>query len=865
MEAPPRFKEGVDPANPELGARRRSIPPNEAAYRAVAESASEAIVTAGADGRIVYVNPSAERLFGYPAAELSGEPLAALMPERSRDAHARGLKRFLDTGERRLIGTTIEVMALRRDGDEVPVELSLTDWRSDDDELFFTGIMRDLTERRREEERRKAQDEALREAEERFRGAFEQASIGMALVSPEGRWLRVNHALCEIVGYSEDELLTLTFQDITHRDDLEADLTYVRQMLAGEIRTYSMEKRYIHRDGHIVWINLSVSLVHDASGAPLYFVSQIEDITERKRVETSLREAEERFRSAFEDAPIGMAVTSLDGRFERVNRALCEITGYPYAELESMNRRAIIHPDDLDVQEEVVQSMLAGEFRTHSAERRFMHAGGEAIPVELSLSLVRDGEGEPVHFLSQVRDISERKRFEGQLQYLADHDALTGLFNRRRFESELSREVNTASRYGRQGALLVLDLDNFKYVNDSLGHAAGDELITIAGQILRRRLRTTDILGRLGGDEFGVILPAAEEHQARQVAESLLEEIRRDTQAASASGTRRVTASMGVALFGDRPDAVTAETLLAEGDIAMYDAKDAGRDRVEVYDAAAVRHPRMRAGLAWEERMRSALENDGFVLYGQPIMPLDGHPEHRYELLLRMLSDDGDVIPPSTFLYVAERSDLAQQIDRWTVAEAIERLAEQQSAGRDVHFEVNLSATSIGDPAMADFIGSAVSGAEVDPSLLTFEVTETAAIVNLGQAKGFADRLRDIGCRFALDDFGAGFASFYYLKHLAFDFLKIDGEFIVGLPSSRVNQLVVRSVVDIARGLGKRTIAEFVGDDATVALLREYGVDYAQGFHIGRPRNLTEIDFGRPPPAASVRKPDPRAALARAK
>ena len=389
----------------------------------------------------------------------------------------------------------------------------------------------------------------------------------------------------------------------------------------------------------------------------------------------------------------------------------------------------------------------------------------------------------------------------------------------------------------------MLDLDNFKYVNDSFGHAAGDELIDIVAQILRRRLRESDILGRLGGDEFGVILPHADRRRAMAVAESLLNEVRQDRPASRVSGTARVTASMGVAFFGGSESEPSAQELLSEADIAMYDAKEAGRDRVAEYDVATERHDRMRQRLAWVQRIEAAIETDGFVLHAQPIVPLAGLDDRRHELLLRMVGDDGELVPPGTFFYVAERSDLAPRIDRWVVRRAVELLAEQHRLGHDVSFEVNLSGKSINDERMGDFIAATIAGSGVNASKLTFEVTETAAIVNVARAKAFAQRLREIGCSFALDDFGAGFASFYYLKHLSFDFLKIDGEFIQDLTSSRANQLVVQSVVDIARGLGKKTIAEFVGDQATVDLLSDYGVDYVQGFFVGRPTPLAEIDF----------------------
>jgi diguanylate cyclase (GGDEF)-like protein/PAS domain S-box-containing protein len=565
----------------------------------------------------------------------------------------------------------------------------------------------------------------------------------------------------------------------------------------------------------------------------------------------ALREAEERFRTAFEEAPVGMALASLDGRLLQVNRAMCEITGHSREQLEATTFGSITHPDDAAHDRGEMQRLVAGESSNYRAERRYLHAAGHPVPVDLSVAVIRDAGGAPTHFLAQVHDITERKRFEGQLQYLVDHDALTGMFNRRRFEQELSRELARSERYQAGGALLAIDLDHFKYVNDTLGHSVGDELITRTGSLFRARLRATDIIARLGGDEFAVILPGADRKEAELVADKLLGVLRSAGPLESGADTpKRVTASIGVALFGSSRS--TSEELLVEADIAMYEAKESGRDRFEVYDFEQNRQGRMQARLTWVDRIREALEQDRFVLHAQPILSLNGDQVPRHELLIRMIGEGDDLIPPGTFLYIGERFDLIQEIDGWVLRRAIALLARAKHAGSPLHLEVNLSAKSVTDPTLAGFVAEQLDAAGIDGHGLCVEVTETAAIVNVDRAKEFAHTLGELGCEFALDDFGAGFASFYYLKHMAFDYVKIDGEFIRHLPSSRVNQLVVKSVVDIARGLAKRTIAEFVGDEETLALLRRYGVDYAQGFHIAKPQSLEQLDLTEPvlaPPA----------------
>jgi diguanylate cyclase (GGDEF)-like protein len=420
---------------------------------------------------------------------------------------------------------------------------------------------------------------------------------------------------------------------------------------------------------------------------------------------------------------------------------------------------------------------------------------------------------------------SEVRRLQTLLRRLADRDPLTGLLSRRAFERGLDREVGAGDT---TGALIVLDLDHFKHVNDRLGHSVGDRLISAVALTLQRRLRRTDLLARLGGDEFGVLLPGADRTAAERVAAELLERVRME---AVAPG-RNVTASAGIATFGAQ-DPAPADEVLVNADIALYEAKEAGRDQTAVFEPE--QSVGIRATLDWAERIQVALQTDSFELHLQPILDLGTGAVRQHEVLLRMRSDDGDLILPGAFLEVAERFDLIQEIDRWVATRAIRLLGEMARAGQEVTFEVNVSGRSIGDEELLLTIERELAAADVPPSRLVLEITETAAVANIAQARAFAARLEAVGCRFALDDFGAGFGSFYYLKHLPFDFLKIDGEFIREACSTPTDRLIIAAVVQIAAGLGKHTIAEFVADEPTLELVGSFGVDFAQGFHVGKP------------------------------
>jgi diguanylate cyclase (GGDEF)-like protein/PAS domain S-box-containing protein len=562
---------------------------------------------------------------------------------------------------------------------------------------------------------------------------------------------------------------------------------------------------------------------------------RIED--EHAQAERALHEHQARFQSAFGHAPIGMALVDMGGRWLEVNDSLCRTTGYSRDQLLATTLSAITHPEDVDLDGRQMRDLLAGEITSYQVEKRYRHAWDHHFWVLVTTSLVRDEQKRPLYVISQVQDITERKELARRLEYLIDHDFLTGLLNGRRFEEEVTQEIQRAARYGPGGAVLMIDLDNFKDVNDAFGHLAGDDLLKSVAGALRHRIRQSDILARVGGDEFAVLLPQADAEQAQVVADLIVTALHRHI-AMLGGRSIHTTVSVGVALI----DGLDSGSVMANADRAMYEAKAAGRDRFSMYRPApgGAERPSMR--LAGAERIRRALEEDQLLLHCQPILDLKANQVCQYELLLRLPDDlGGEPLLPGAFLYVAERSGLIHAIDCWVAGKAIALIAEHQRAGRRLVLHVNLSGKSIGDPKVAALIETTLDEADIDPTCLVFELTETAAVANIEEAKAFTHRLRARGCRFALDDFGAGFGSFFYLKAIPFDYLKIDGEFIRGITTNSMDRLVVEAIVGIAKGTGKKTIAEFVGDEDTARLLAESGVDYAQGYHVGRPRPLAEV------------------------
>jgi diguanylate cyclase (GGDEF)-like protein len=429
------------------------------------------------------------------------------------------------------------------------------------------------------------------------------------------------------------------------------------------------------------------------------------------------------------------------------------------------------------------------------------------------------------------------EKTEAELRYLADHDSLTGLLNRRSFRAKLDRYVSFTARYGGQGAVMIIDIDGLKEVNDRLGHQPGDTLIRRVADVLRERVRTTDMVARLSGDEFAVLMPQTDTAGALQLGEDLRAEVAEGFSAGSELGT--ATISVGITMYG-RERGMGAEAVLVAADQAMYQAKAEGRNRIALFDGPGDRRRAEGRGQTTSARIRDALTQDRLSLATQPIHSLTSGGIERYELLLRMTGDDGRLLPAASFIESAERSGMVQELDRWVVGRALELMAERERAGEPVSLHVNLSGASMTDISVLEFIERRLDEGDADPARCTFEITQSARVEDYETAAGFADRLTEFGCEVAIDDYGAGFGPFNYLKHIPFDVIKIDGTFIRDMQRNDADQLTVKAIVQIARGLGKRTIAAFVEDEDTVKLLRDYGVDMAQGYHLGHPVDAVE-------------------------
>jgi diguanylate cyclase (GGDEF)-like protein/PAS domain S-box-containing protein len=538
-----------------------------------------------------------------------------------------------------------------------------------------------------------------------------------------------------------------------------------------------------------------------------------------------------------ENLPDAIILIDELGSVAYANVAAEHLFGCSVGELAGRSFPALLTEPYSDDYAQIIRRFAAGEHLAVIGDRIEVvgrHQDGSGVAIELTLSEVQVGR---VRALAAVaHDIRERKRAEARLRRMADQDPLTGLANRVSFEHALTRHVDYAARYGTGGSVIVLGIDWFTYVNGALGSVAGDELLAQVSDVINSRLRKTDVLGRVGGDVFALLVHAADRTKALALAQELLGMVQRHAFVVQGEGIR-ITMSAGVTSLDDRP--VVGAELLAEAEAAMHDAKEAGRDRVLAYDPKGRDEADDRR--AWSERVRQATERGLFVLTSQPILDLHSGDVTQHELLLRMRDDGGGLVEPGSFLATAERFGLIGRIDRWVTQQAVRLIEAHKREGRKLTLEVNLSGKTMGDERFPDEVRKELTASGIDPASLIFEVTETAAVADIEQARHFADRLAEVGCRFALDDFGAGYASFYYLKHLPISYLKIDGEFVRNLPQDPKDQLIVRALVSVCEGLEIKTVAEFVGDEETVDLVGELGVDFAQGYYIGRPEPISAL------------------------
>ncbi len=780
------------------------------------------IISTDTEGTIRLFSSGAESLLGYTADDVVGHHDPGLFhdPDEVSVVAAElgvepGFAVFTELAHRQE-GSRVWTY-IRVDGGRLFVRLAVTELVGPDGTVTgYLGVAIDATASVEAEQ-------ALTASEARWRVLLDHLpDLTVVMVDQDLTIAAVSGAGAVTQGLRDSAGLNLS--EVSTPENMVVLSDLVTRAIAGEDVSAELE-RSTTGDEH----ELRVTPLPQEDGRPRALIVA-RNISQDRSRERAIILARDRAERLFTDAPHGVAVLTGTGHIVQVNAALTTMTGRSAAELIGTTLGSLSFPGDHHI-----PGHLADAFE-HRGDRvevewTMVSAHGDAVHVVVSSRVLPGLDGADDIVLANIVDVSERRRFERRLAHLADHDALTGLVNRRRFHDELQRHLERCERYGPVGAVLLLDLDHFKEVNDTLGHQAGDELIVSAATLLRNGVRSTDVVARLGGDEFAILLTEGDLASASRVAASIVQRIDAYTRTLDRP-RRRVTASIGVVTMKAARE--HGEDVLALADMTMYDAKDAGRNRFAVLDETTGSRPRTGARLQWRTRIERALENDSFALHLQPIVDLGTNRIGSAEVLLR-LDDSDELVPPSRFLPIAERSGLARHIDAWVVENSIAMLARIQRIQPGFTLEVNLSGHSIGDPAIEHAIVDSLATHRVHPSSVVLEITETAAVADVDLAREFAQRMTAMGCKFALDDFGAGFGSFYYLKHLLFDYVKIDGEFVSNCHRSEVDRSILRSVVGIAHDLGKKAIAEFVADPEVLDIVRAEGVDLAQGYLIGRP------------------------------
>ena len=797
----------------------RDLMNSEDRYRAIVDFSNDAIISKSLDGIIHHWNKAAEKLFGYTAEEALGQHISMLFPADGVSEECMLIRQVLQAGS----VSQYETVRLHKDGHRLDVAITLSAIRDLNGRVTgISKIARDIGERKR-------LDVELTRSLTRHQMLYHIAPAMMHTIDAEARLITVSDTWLARLGYCREEVIGRHAWDFLTPQSSDYARTSVIPKLFSTGRCEDVHYQYLRKDGGVIDVLLSATLERDADGNAWHSLAILQDITDKMRFERELAEQNERLRVTLQSIGDGVITTDVDGKIYYLNPVAERLTGW--ANGDAIGRH-------------LSQLFKLANGRNHNqaadiAEARegtvLIARDGSLYDIEETVSPLLNDKSESIGMVLVFRDVTRQRQMTSEMSYRAAHDPLTGLFNRTEFDSRLQRALQSAKAHDGDHAVLFIDLDQFKVVNDACGHGVGDQLLKQVTSMLQTCVRGSDIVARLGGDEFGVILQRCGVDDALRIGQQICDQID-EFRFVHDEQRFRIGASIGLV----QVDAnwVSSSAILQAADSACYTAKESGRNRVQMWLETDVSLQHRQDETHWAARLEQALDEDHFELFAQRLTPLSTPSAKLYcEVLLRLRDTDGAIIPPGAFLPAAERFHMASRVDRWVLRKVCASMATADLSHVDT-ISVNLSGQSIGDRAFHRFVVEHLDRNPIDTSKLCFEITETTAITNLHEATDFIAAMHARGIRFALDDFGSGAASFGYLKSLAVDVLKIDGQFIRDLASDAVDQATVRCIREIASAVGKSTVAEFVETAETAQMLREMGIDYAQGYLYHRPEPL---------------------------
>ncbi len=661
---------------------------------------------------------------------------------------------------------------------------------------------------------------------------FERSVVGMALVDLEGHWLEVNDALCRMVGYAREELLTLRFQDITHPDDLAEDLALVASLLRGEIDNYFLEKRYIRKDRTLVWIRLSVTLAREASGEPRHFVSVIENIDHQKRAEQALAASEARFRTAFDHMPDVVVIYDRQLRIQYINPATVKTTGMP-PEAFLGKREDEIFPKEL---------IAPWQPAMHAA---LEHGVVQSVEVDVALSTgvrnlaitcvpLLDAQGAVHEVMGITHDLTERRSAEQEAVKAALHDKLTGLPNRVLLFEYSAHVFDQAARQQHEGGVLFVDLDRFKPINDLHGHQVGDAVLREVATRISHRIRKSDLAFRLGGDEFLVLLPQlANSTEAAQIAQRVLQAL---AEPILVEGIElQLSASIGISIFPR--DGMDVQSLVNAADSAMYHAKQLGKNNWQYFSADL--STRVHAQISLQDRVRGALRRREFGLVFQPLLDLKSGALTGVEALLRWPASGAG---PDQFIPAAEAVGQIIPIGDWVMQEACRAHKRWLEHGLPaIPVAVNVSALQMRQRDFRLKVLGLLRRQRLQPSALQIELTESTLLEDVDYTVYLLSKLRQDGVRISLDDFGTGYSSLSYLSRLPLDKIKVDKTFTRHLTTDPTSRAVTEAIISLGQRLGLEIVAEGIETSVMLDEVRKLGCGQVQGNLVSMPLNAEQF------------------------